>query len=86
MPMSAFFMDLLRHMVDGDASDIYLTQGITPMFRIQGEVLPYGEQVLSGDDTQTIAASIMNDRQKKIFEEKHEMNLASSSPTWAGSG
>ena len=42
--MSAFFMDLLQHMVDRDASDIYLTQGITPMFRIEGKVLPYGEQ------------------------------------------
>ncbi len=74
--MSAFFMDLLQHMVDKDASDIYLTQGIPPMFRIQGDVLPYGEKALSGDDTQTLAAGVMNDRQKKIFEEKHEMNLA----------
>jgi len=76
MPMSAFFMDLLQHMVDRDASDIYLTQGVPPMFRIQGDVLPYGEKVLSGDDTQAIAAGVMNDRQKKIFEEKHEMNFA----------
>ncbi len=76
MPMSSFFMDLLQYMVDKDASDIYLTQGVPPMFRIQGDVLPHGEKVLSGDDTRTLAAGIMNDRQKKVFEEKHEMNLA----------
>jgi twitching motility protein PilU len=63
-------------MVEVDASDIYLTQGITAMFRIEGIVLPYGETVLSGDDTAAIAAGIMNDRQRKVFEEKHEMNLA----------
>ena len=76
MPMSSFLRSLLQHMVDKDASDIYLTEGITPMFRIEGDVLPYGEKVLSGDDTEAVAAGIMNDKQKKIFEEKHEMNLA----------
>jgi twitching motility protein PilU len=76
MPASAFLLDLLHYMVENDASDIYLTQGITPMFRIEGVVLPHGDKVLSGDDTQAIAAGIMNERQRKMFEEKHEMNLA----------
>ena len=58
--MITFLRSLLRHMVDTDASDIYLTDGITPMFRIEGMVQPYGEKVLSGIDTEAVADAIMN--------------------------
>ena len=34
------FMDLLRYMVDNDASDIYITEGCQPMFRVSGEKNP----------------------------------------------
>lgn len=63
-------------MVDKDASDIYLTEGITPMFRIEGMVQPYGEKSLSGTDTEAISDAIMNEKQKRLFAEEHEMNLA----------
>jgi twitching motility protein PilU len=68
--------ELLRYMVEKDASDIYLTEGATPMFRIEGTVLPYGETLLSGEDTAAIAAAVMNEKQRRIFEEENEMNLA----------
>ena len=74
--MSVVLKDLLRYMVDNDASDIYLTEGITPMFRIEGSVQPYGEAVLTAAETADIANQIMNERQRKIFTEEHEMNLA----------
>ncbi len=67
---------LLQYMVDKDASDIYFTEGLPPMFRIEGTVERYGDTVLSAADTEAVAMSIMNDRQKKIFEQEHEMNLA----------
>ena len=63
-------------MVDKDASDIYITEGITPMFRIEGAVEPYGERILAGADTVAVAEAIMNEKQRKIFAEEHEMNLA----------
>ena len=74
--MSVVLKDLLRYMVDNDASDIYLTEGITPMFRIEGSVQPYGEVVLTAAETADVANQIMNERQRKIFTEEHEMNLA----------
>lgn len=74
--MSVVLKDLLRYMVDNDASDIYLTEGITPMFRIEGSVQPYGEAVLTAAETADVANQIMNERQRKIFTEEHEMNLA----------
>jgi twitching motility protein PilU len=68
--------DHLKYMVDRDASDIYLTVGLPPMFRIEGIVAPYGEEPLTREDTDAIAAGIMNERQKKVYEEEMEMNLA----------
>jgi len=76
MAPSAFFTELLHHMVERDASDIYLTHGIHPMFRIEGNVEPFGSHVMSGDETRAISSEIMNDRQRKIFDESHEMNVA----------
>lgn len=74
--MIEFLKVLLKYMVDTDASDIYLTEGITPMFRIEGVVQPHGDKVLSDADTEAVARAIMNERQQKAFAEDHEMNLA----------
>jgi twitching motility protein PilU len=74
--MSTFLKGLMQYMVDNDASDIYLTEGLPPMFRIEGVVSRYGDKILSAEDTEAIAISIMNERQKRTFEQEHEMNLA----------
>jgi len=69
---------LLKHMTETNASDIYLTVGLPPMFRIEGTVDRYegGADVLTPEDTQEVAYSIMNERQKRRFEEEFEMGLA----------
>jgi twitching motility protein PilU len=68
--------EYLKYMVDRDASDIYLTVGAPPMFRIEGIVEPYGEEPLTSEETEALATGIMNDRQKKGYQEELEMNLA----------
>jgi twitching motility protein PilU len=68
--------EFLKYMVEKDASDIYLTVGVPPMFRIEGVVAPHGDTPLSREDTEAIARGIMNDRQRKAYEEDLEMNLA----------
>jgi twitching motility protein PilU len=69
---------LLKHMIAVDASDIYLTVGLPPMFRTEGIVERYegGVEILTAEDTQEVAYSIMNERQKRRFEEEFEMGLA----------
>ena len=66
----------LKYMVEKDASDIYLTVGAPPMFRIEGIVSPYGEAKLNSRETEAVAYSLMNERQKKSYEADLEMNLA----------
>ena len=73
----------LKFMVENDASDIYLTVGVPPSFRVEGVVShnPNAKPLVS-EDTERIAYDIMNDRQKKKFEEELEMNLAIYNPQY----
>ena len=74
--MEELLKKYLAYMVEKDASDIYLTEGITSMFRIEGVVSRYGEVRLTADDTEGLAQAMMNDRQRQAFQEDMEMNLA----------
>ncbi len=68
--------EYLAHMISEDASDIYFTVGLPPVFRIEGITFQSEEPFLTADETQALALSIMNERQRKIFEQEYEMNLA----------
>jgi twitching motility protein PilU len=68
--------ELLQLMVKASASDLYLTVDSPPVFRVEGITRNYGESRLSSHQTEEIALALMNERQKSIFSEKMEMNLA----------
>jgi twitching motility protein PilU len=68
--------DLLKFMIQQDASDLYLTVDAPPMYRIQGVTRPAGTQKLLPEHTEQLAYSVMNKRQQEIFERECEMNLA----------
>lgn len=67
---------LLAVMIEHDASDLYLTVESPPMYRINGTIRPAGNRCLESQDTETLANSIMNDKQQREFIEKNEQNLA----------
>jgi twitching motility protein PilU len=70
--------DYLKVMIERNASDIYLTASSPPMYRIEGVVQAVGEQQFTPQMLETLAASIMNERQRRDFAEQLEMNLALS--------
>ncbi len=72
--------EFLKVMVENEASDIYLTAGSPPIYRIQGVTRPAGKTVLDGDAVKTLAYDIMSDRQKEEFARDMEMNLALAYP------
>lgn len=59
-----------------NASDIILTVGRPPMFRINGSLVPDTSAVLSSEDTEKLIFSVLNDSQVKEFNEKNELDLA----------
>lgn len=67
---------LLGVMVEHDASDLYLTVDSPPMYRINGVVRPAGSRCLQTADTESLANSVMSDKQQREFMEHNEQNLA----------
>jgi twitching motility protein PilU len=72
------FANLVKTMVEYDASDLYLTVGVPPMYRVEGVTQPIGRDKLMPPDMETLARSIMSEAQWQEFEEKKEINLALS--------
>ncbi|MFZ2540884.1 MAG: PilT/PilU family type 4a pilus ATPase [Gallionella sp.] len=70
--------NLLRGMISKNASDLYITKGFPPAFKVDGKMTPVSSQALTAAHTQVLARSIMNDRQASEFESTHECNFAIS--------
>jgi twitching motility protein PilU len=68
--------ELLGLMAQANSSDLYLTVDSPPMFKTEGIIKPYGNSSLNAHQVEEIANSLMNERQKAIFAETFEMNLA----------
>jgi twitching motility protein PilU len=70
--------NLLREMITQKASDLFITAGFPPAFKVDGKMTPVSQQVLTPPHTMELANSIMNDRQAAEFEATHECNFAIS--------
>jgi len=70
--------NLLRGMITQKASDLFITAGFPPAFKVDGKMTPVSQQVLTPQHTMELASSIMNDRQAAEFEASHECNFAIS--------
>ncbi len=70
--------NLLRGMIAQKASDLFITAGFPPAFKVDGTMTPVSQQVLTPQHTMALANSIMNDRQAAEFETSHECNFAIS--------
>lgn len=74
--MALSIEELVKFMVKHDASDIYITVEVPPMYRIEGVTRPAGNQKFTPEMTEELANSVMNERQRKEFADTNEMNLA----------
>jgi len=72
--------NLLRGMVNKKASDLFISAGFPPAFKVNGKLTPVSNQALTAQHTQELARSVMNDRQAAEFEATHECNFAISPP------
>jgi twitching motility protein PilT len=68
--------ELLEDMMQQEASDLHLTAGLPPQYRVDGDILSSKFDVMSPDDTRAMAYSILNDDQKKHFENDKELDLS----------
>lgn len=71
-----FILDLLRLMLSKKASDMFITAGFPPAFKIDGKMTPVSQQSLNAQHTAELARAIMNDKQAAEFEATSECNFA----------
>ena len=68
--------DLLFLMNEKKASDMHITAGLPPMFRIDGELVPTQYDKLIPDLCQRLVYSLLTDVQKEKFEASNELDLS----------
>jgi twitching motility protein PilT len=75
--------ELLAFGVKNKASDLHLSAGLPPMIRVHGDVRRINVPALSHDDVHGMIYDIMNDGQRKIYEENLECDFSFEIPNLA---
>ena len=79
--MSLDFAAVLTKMVEVRASDVHLTPGFPPAVRVRGRIVPMDDYPpLSPQETREIVYSILNDSQRKRFENQQQLDFAYAIP------
>jgi twitching motility protein PilU len=74
------FTQLLKVMVERDASDLFVTAGARPTIKVDGTLKPLTKDALKPSQARALVYSTMNDKQLAEFEGTHECNFAISAP------
>ena len=72
------FHQLLEKMVSVDASDMFVTAKLAVSAKINGELHPITEHVLSAEESLAMVHHVMNEKQVRQFDEEKECNFAMS--------
>src|SRR5437016_14125857 len=80
MPQLTSIDDLLEQMVALGASDLHVTVGSPPAFRVRGHIARSDAEPFSADDTRTLLYRILSSEQQKHFELNRQLDFAYSMP------
>src|SRR6266436_7922397 len=73
--------DLLEQMVANGASDLHVTVGSPPAFRVRGHIVRAdGFEPFTADDTRALLYRILSSEQQKVFELKRQLDFAYALP------
>ena len=67
---------LLEVMIEKKASDLHITTGSAPQFRIDGKLLTLDSTILAAADTKRLCYSVLTDAQRHKFEEDSELDFS----------
>jgi twitching motility protein PilT len=81
MPQLTSIDDLLEQMVGLGASDLHVTVGSPPAFRVRGHIVrAEGFEPFAADDTRSLLYRILSSEAQKNFELKRQLDFAYSMP------
>src|SRR5690349_2152747 len=75
--------ELLAFTVKNKASDLHLSSGLPPMIRVHGDIRRINLPALEHKDVHAMVYDIMNDGQRKFYEENLECDFSFSIPNLA---
>jgi twitching motility protein PilT len=75
--------ELLAFSDKNGASDLHISAGLPPMIRIDGDIKKINLPALEQEDVQAMIFDIMNDKQRKAFEENLETDFSFEIPDLA---
>jgi len=73
--------DLLQVMIKHQASDLHLKVGSPPTVRLDGELIPVGNQPMTEADTRRLILGAMTGEQRRMLMRKRELDFAYAIPT-----
>lgn len=68
--------NLLEIVIEKRASDLHVTTGTPPQFRIDGKLTTFDTTILSAPETKRICYSVLTDAQRHKFEEENELDFS----------
>jgi twitching motility protein PilT len=74
---------LFKMMKEQGASDLHLSSGSQPIFRLHGEMVRLNFKALTHEEIQALVYEILTEKQKGEFEAKRDLDLAYSIPDLA---
>ncbi len=74
--MAKTLQEFLKIVIEKDATDLHITTNVPPMIRINGVLVPIDHPPLTAYDTKNLIYSVLNDAQKKKFEENLELDFS----------
>lgn len=81
--MAVDIAQLLTFSVKNNASDLHLSSGVPPMIRVDGDVKRVNMPALTHKEVHAMVYDIMNDRQRKDYEEFFETDFSFEIPKLA---
>jgi twitching motility protein PilT len=81
--MAVDVAQLLSFTVKNNASDLHLSGGVPPMIRVDGDIKRVNMPALTHKDVNSMVYDIMNDKQRKDYEEFLETDFSFEIPKLA---
>ena len=75
--------DLLAFGAKNKASDLHLSSGISPMIRVHGDMRRINLPEMSAEEVGNMVTSVMNDHQRKIYQQNLEVDFSFELPNVA---
>ena len=81
--MAVDIAQLLAFAVKNNASDLHLSAGVPPMIRVDGDMKRINMPALTHKEVHSMVYDIMNDKQRKAYEEFFETDFSFEIPKLA---